>query len=902
MTERRDATSSARLSMPQTALLVVAGLSLAYILGSLLGWGGHTAASWVSSWAGVIASGAAMLGLLSAWRRTPPGTVRTVRLALAAGSAAWCAGELVQAFSRIVLSRAATSLSFGDLFLIVALVPVGLSFAYGARRPRRIGPVVRYVLDTYVCAAALFALGWALLFAHLYRVSGEGAGAFLFELIYPIVDIVLLCGAVPLVLVTPRSRRPPALAVYAAVIALTVADVVETTIHIGGGVSGDLAHAPRIIAYLLVGVVPWLAKPAPRPAGEQPHRGAELPPLMSNAMPAMAAVLAVLVLAVRAITGEGRVEPVLAAATASAVIVAAFRAFGVAAEAVRLRRIAQAGEDHFQALAESIGDVVLISDLDGAIRYASAGVTETYGYARVDLEGRRILEIVHPEDWPGLRARLAHFLRSDAETVLVAVRVLAADGTWLHTESTVSRYRRPGERHGLLITTRDLSDQVALQQQVTHLTFHDGLTGLPNRAYYEERVREVLTRDRESSRGVCVFIDLDGFTAVNDSAGHAAGDLLLSQAARRLRAAVPIDDTVARWGGDEFAVFVESPADAQTVVDLADRLGSSVAAEPFRVAGSEITLTASIGVAFAEDRLEASELIRNADVAMARAKELGGGRVEIFAAHMHADVVRRLELVTDLRRALDEDQFAIEYQPVVELATSRVTGVEALVRLRRGRTYIGADEFIRPAEESGLIVPLGAWVLRESCAQVARWRAESWDIGLSVNLAARQIAAPQFVETVAAALEDSGLPGEALTVEVTEETLVDDTGQAVDRLRELRDLGVRLAIDDFGTGYASLVYLRQLPVDIIKIDPSFVSGLGRDETVSLLTRTIVRLGRDLGIAVVAEGIERPDQLDLLREMGCGRGQGYLVARPMIAQRVEKLIRPPRAKGTAVPMR
>jgi len=895
--QRRE---SARLSTPQTALITVAVLSAAYVIGSLVGWGGHTAASWVSSWAGVVASGAAMLGLLNAWRGAT-GTVRTVRLALAAGCAAWCAGELVQAFSRFVLSRAATSLSFSDLFLIVALVPVGLSFAYGARRPRRIGPIVRYLLDTYACSAALFAVGWALLFAHLYRASGEPAGAFLFELIYPIVDIVLLCGAVPLVLVTPRSRRPPAIAVYAAVLALTVADVVETTIHIGGGVSGDLAHAPRIIAYLLVGVVPWLAKPAPRPAGE-PHRAAELPPLLSNAMPGLAAILAVLVLAVRSITGDGRVEPVLAAATASAVIVAAIRMFGVAAEVVRLRRTAQAGEDHFQALAESIGDVVVISDLDGVIRYASAGVSETYGYARDALFGRNVSEIVHPEDWPGLRLKLSRFLRSGDETVVVQGRVLAADGTWLHTESTISRYHRPGERHGLLITTRDMSDQVALQQQVTHLTFHDGLTGLPNRAYYEERVREVLTRDRDASGCVCVFIDLDGFTAVNDSAGHAAGDLLLSQAARRLRAAVPIDDTVSRWGGDEFAVFVESPADAQTVVDLADRLLSSVAAEPFRVAGSDITLTASIGVAFAEDRLEASELIRNADVAMARAKELGGGRVEIFAAHMHADVVRRLELVNDLRRALDEDKFAIEYQPVVELATSRVTGVEALVRLRRGRTYVGADEFIRPAEESGLIVPLGAWVLREACAQVARWRASSWDIGLSVNLAARQIAAPQFVETVAGALEDSGLPGEALTVEVTEETLVDDTGQALDRLRELRDLGVRLAIDDFGTGYASLVYLRQLPVDIIKIDPSFVSGLGRDETVSLLTRTIVRLGRDLGIAVVAEGIERPDQLDLLREMGCARGQGYLVARPMIAQRVEKLIRPPRAKGSAVPTR
>ena len=288
-------------------------------------------------------------------------------------------------------------------------------------------------------------------------------------------------------------------------------------------------------------------------------------------------------------------------------------------------------------------------------------------------------------------------------------------------------------------------------------------------------------------------------------------------------------------------------------------------------------------------------------MALSRAKELGGSRVEVFAAHMHADVVRRLELSSDLQRALAENEFAVEFQPVVELATSRVTGVEALVRWWRGSVFVPPEEFIGPAEESGLMVPLGNWVLREACQQVARWRESDWEIGLSVNLRPREIAAPRFVESVAAALDESGLPPHALTLEVQEEVLVEDADQIIERLSALRDLGVRLAIDDFGTGYASLAYLRQLPVDIIKIDPSFVAGLGRDETLTLLTRTIVRLGHDLGLIVVAEGIERPEQLELLREMGCPRGQGFLVARPMAAGRIESLVRTSLRGDTAIPL-
>ena len=372
---------------------------------------------------------------------------------------------------------------------------------------------------------------------------------------------------------------------------------------------------------------------------------------------------------------------------------------------------------------------------------------------------------------------------------------------------------------------------------------------------------------------------------MNDSVGHGAGDLLLAQAARRLRAVVPPQYTVARWGGDEFAVLVESAASAQEIVDIAERLAGAIAGELFRVAGVDVSMTASIGVAL-EDADPHEHLLRNADVAMSRAKESGGGHVEVFAAHMHADVVRRLELTSDLRRAITEEELELEYQPVVELATSRVVGVEALVRWRREQAPIPPVEFLSAAEESGLIVALGEQVLRAACAQTAAWHASGWPIGISVNFSLRQVSAAAFAELVLDALADSGLSPAALTLEVTERVLVEGAGSMVEALARLRRHGVRLAIDDFGTGYASLAYLRQLPVDIIKIDPSFVAGLGTDATLGMLTATIVRVGRDLGIEVVAEGIERPEQLELLRGMGCGLGQGFLVARPMAAGRIE----------------
>ncbi|WP_240776667.1 EAL domain-containing protein [Nonomuraea basaltis] len=793
------------------------------------------------------------------------------------GAVIWGAGVALRPFAESFVA------SFADMFMLLGTIITAGGALIAADRRLPAGIVLRHITDAYLCAASLFLIGWVVQLRHVYAAAADPP-TFTLVMLPPMVALLVLCAVIPSVLTSRSSSWLLGLAGACVLAAMTVAGLATAVARLDGGVPPTWTVMLAPVAFLLLAAVPW----GPRTKEASGRVAKNLVGMIPLALVAVAACTLLAHLA------GGRAEqPVtgVVVVAVSVVLLLLVRLFAVSAANVRLRGRVRLGERQLRELAESTGDVVFLCDFEGVVHEIGPGVDVTYGYRPEQVVGRSIFDYIHPEDVPGIQValRAMHLEEESASpgACLIACRVRGADGTWRPTESVATRH--VGGDELMLVTTRDISDEEALRNQVAHLTFHDGVTGLPNRAYFEERTREVLS-GRTSGNVAVIFLDLDGFTSVNDSVGHASGDYLLGQAARRLRGAVRADDTLARWGGDEFAVLVETGGEAQVAVDLAERLVRAVSQEPFRVADRDVALTASVGVAFTEDDMPAGDLIRNADVAMARSKELGGRRVEVFAAQMHADVVRRLELAADLQRALIEQQFAIEYQPVVDLATSRVTAVEALVRWWRGSVFVPPEQFLGPAEDTGLIVPLSEWILRESCREVAAWRASSWDIGLSLNLSARQITAPRFVETVEEALAESGLPASALTLEVIEEMLVEDAEETIKRLSELRALGVRLAIDDFGTGYASLAFLRQLPVDMIKIDPSFVAGLGRDDTLTLLTRTIVRLGHDLGLIVVAEGIERPEQLELLREMGCTRGQGFLVARPMAARGVDSLMR------------
>jgi diguanylate cyclase (GGDEF)-like protein/PAS domain S-box-containing protein len=773
--------------------------------------------------------------------------------------------------------------------------------------PTASGSVLPGLADGYVMAVALLVIGWVMAFGSEFHRSGERPETFLLNLLHPIADLAVLGALLPVLTVAWRRVLVP----YLALLVLTGADSLGVGARISGGHEGILEQLAMIAAACLLGVAPWVPMIADRlglclPGGTTP-RYRERPldvskgPVTSTGAGTIIAAVAVIITATAVIINGLASAPAsglaLVIAGGAAVLVMAVRVLMLVRENGVAVRIWRESNWNLRELASRTSDMVVICDLDGVISYASPTVTG-FSYPPAELAGRQLVEFVHPEDATAARAAVRQALgmppgaaAGQEASGRFSCRVRAADGSWRHVECAVLLYRLPGEPAQMLVTARDISDQVALRQQVTHLTFHDGLTGLPNRAYVEERARNALAPSQNGGQchAAVIFLDLDGFTAVNDLVGHGAGDLVIAQAARRLRALVPAQDTVARWGGDEFAVLLENAAGAQEIAELADRLAAAIAGEPFRVVDREIVLTASVGVAVA-DESPPGLVLRNADVAMAKAKDGGGGRVEVYAAHMHADVVRRLELITDLQRAIAADELTLQYQPVVELATSRVVGAEALVRWWRGGELIQPEQFLSVAEESGLIVPLGEWVLRQACAQAALWRAASWDVGVSVNLSLRQLNGPEFPGQVAAVLAETGLPSQALTIEVGERVMVEDAGLVVDRLAELRGLGVRLAIDDFGTGYASLVNLRRLPVDIIKIDPSFVAALGQDATLTMLTRTIIGVGRDLDIQVVAEGIEHPRQLAELRELGCGYGQGFLVARPMGAPGVESLIR------------
>ncbi|WP_435875350.1 putative bifunctional diguanylate cyclase/phosphodiesterase [Nonomuraea dietziae] len=868
---------------PRAPLAVAAATGVAGLAAALLAGAPALATGAV---AGGIAALLAALSLLLASVRTAPAHRPAARW-LGSGAVVWLLGVVL----RPVAEGSSLVVNFADLLVLVSIVLLAGGCVLAAGRPLHARAVLRHLTDAYLCAAALFLISWVVALRPLYADVGDSS-TFMIVLLPALVSLMVTCAVGPVVVTARSPIRPLGLAGFAVLAAASTGELAAAVARLGGvdPPRWSLLLAP--VAFLLLAALPWSGRTSrvvhASPEESRPRAGHVTATLIS----AVPLVLVVIAAGALVVNLHGRPVTGVALVAASVVVILVIRVFVLITANARMRHLVSLGDRQLRELAESTGDVVLLCDYEGVVHEIGSGVEVTYGYHPDELVGGSIFDYIHPEDVPGIQLALRQ-MGLDEDPVapgacLIACRVRAADGTWRPTESVATRHVRGEEL--LLVTTRDISDQEALRNQVAHLTFHDGVTGLPNRSYFEERTREVL-EGRLSGRTAVVFLDLDGFTSVNDSVGHASGDYLLGQAARRLRGAVRPDDTLARWGGDEFAVLVETgPEAAQVAVDVAERLVRAVSQEPFRVADRDVALTASVGVAFAEDGVPAGDLIRNADVAMARAKELGGRRVEVFAAHMHADVVRRLELAADLQRALMENQFAIEYQPIVDLATSRVTAVEALVRWWRGSVFVPPEQFLGPAEDTGLIVPLSEWILREACREVAAWRASSWDIGLSLNLSARQITAPRFVETVAEALEESGLPASALTLEVIEEMLVEDAEETISRLSELRSLGVRLAIDDFGTGYASLAFLRQLPVDMIKIDPSFVSGLGRDETLTLLTRTIVRLGGDLGLIVVAEGIERPEQLELLREMGCTRGQGYLVARPMAARGVDSLMR------------
>jgi diguanylate cyclase (GGDEF)-like protein len=447
-----------------------------------------------------------------------------------------------------------------------------------------------------------------------------------------------------------------------------------------------------------------------------------------------------------------------------------------------------------------------------------------------------------------------------------------------------------------------LSQLTRLKEELRHQAFHDHLTGLPNRTLFTERVAYALERQDRAKQSLAVlFLDLDDFKTINDSLGHPAGDQVLVTVAERLRRCIRPSDTVSRLGGDEFGILLDDMTGPSDALVAAERIIQALNA-PAYLDGREVSIRASVGITLDTHGEKAETLLRNADVAMYMAKRRGKGRYQVFESSMHAEMVDRLEMTAHLARAIEQHEFTLEYQPIVNLETRSVEGVEALVRWRHpNRGLLAPSEFIPLAEDTGLIVPLGIAVLREACLRAAGWQVPGHPpLAVSVNLSPKQLADPNLVTEVDLALKASGLEPSCLILEMTEDVLMHETDAILHTLREVKSLGVRLAIDDFGTGYSSLSYLERFPVDMLKIAKTFVDQLGNGEPRSPLVEAVIGLGEALGLRTVAEGIETAEQLDRLRGLRCEQGQGYLFARPLDERSIDLLLREGEVALAALP--
>ncbi|HKP75997.1 MAG TPA: EAL domain-containing protein, partial [Longimicrobiaceae bacterium] len=431
----------------------------------------------------------------------------------------------------------------------------------------------------------------------------------------------------------------------------------------------------------------------------------------------------------------------------------------------------------------------------------------------------------------------------------------------------------------------DVTARRAVEDQLRHDALHDALTGLPNRHLFMERLARAVLQEkrREGYRFAVLFLDLDRFKVVNDSLGHGVGDSLLVVVASRLRGCVRETDTVARFGGDEFAILLDDIGEVEDALRAADRIQAALT-EPVALSGYELFTSASIGIALSATAYGRPEhMIRNADMAMYRAKAGGAGRHELFDRAMHALALTRLQMETDLRRAMERQELSLHYQPIVSLRTGKIAGVEALLRWEHPeRGWIAPDDFVRSAEETGLILQIGRLAMAEACAQLARWQARTpaaAELGLSVNLSVRQFSQADLLDQVRAALDGSGIAPHLLRVEITESVVVDNVEAAAQTLSRLRALGVRVYLDDFGTGYSSLSSLHRLPIDALKVDRSFVARIGEVGGMQMV-RTVATIARNLDLAVVAEGVENREQLAALRAMGCEYAQGFYFAQAL----------------------
>jgi len=579
----------------------------------------------------------------------------------------------------------------------------------------------------------------------------------------------------------------------------------------------------------------------------------------------------------------------------------------------RIRRQLAERDQIFQLITENAADMIAVVDNGGRRLYSSPAYEKVLGYSNEELAETSSLEQIHPDD----RARVLEAAGKARLTGLgerLEYRFRHKDGSWRDLESTASAIRGlEGEIEGLVIVNRDITERKRAEELLAHHAFYDGLTNLPNRTLFLDRLQRAITVARRHAdfKFAVLFIDIDGFRVFNDSLGHAAGDDLLIRIAQRIAAGLrdadtvsrprtakdtePVvgDSTLARPGGDEFVVLAEELHDPSDAVRVADRIQRRFTM-PFEVNGQEVVITASIGIAFSSsDLTNAPDMVRDAEIAMYRAKHAGKGGCEVFDNGMHAGALKRLQLETDLRKGLELGEFRVYYQPIVSLRDGHIVGFEALSRWQRPEGIVMPGEFIAVADEIGLILPINKQLLEEACQQICVWQKmfpSDPPLALGVNITPKQFAQPDLAAQIAEILQKTGMDPSCVDLEITETIAMADGEKSAVVLSQLKALGVRLNIDDFGTGFSSLSRLQGFPVDTLKIDRAFIAGMDRDLDTHEIVRIIVMLAHNLGLKVVAEGVERQQQVELLRHIGCELAQGYLFSKPADPETIQRILK------------
>ncbi|WP_299533801.1 bifunctional diguanylate cyclase/phosphodiesterase [uncultured Streptomyces sp.] len=880
--------SSARLRLlPQILLALVCG---GYAVGAGLGWGSPRLALIMGDF-GLSAAGlaAAVSCFLYAHRGGRPSRPAWLLFSLSSLMAA--GGNAVWGWYEVVRGTEVPSPSPADAFYLCFAPPAIIGLLVLAKRPANRAGWVCLVLDAWLIGGSLLTLSWSLALAHtadLVHADGESVARAALSLAYPLLDIVLVSMVLALHFRRANANRSAVNTAIAGLALTVLSDALFTSPLLRSSYhSGQLLDAGWFAGSVLLAYAPWGAARAGRPAerSARPKRPAEpvrpvsrpIAGSLAALTPYLAAAVCTLGILYNVLDGR-RVDGVVIGIGCAVVLALVVRQGIMLLDNITLTQELAQKENHFRSLVQGSSDVIMIAAPDGTLRYVSPAAAGVYGTDAAALEGRTLSSIIHPDDRGAVVHAVRRFLAApphEVPSTRIECRFLSGDGDWLNVESTVNRHHG-----GLLLNSRDVTERVRLQAQLQHNAEHDPLTDLPNRALFTTRVRQALGSRRAGDPDTAVlFIDLDGFKAVNDSIGHQAGDELLIQAAQRLEESVRAGDTAARLGGDEFAALIvgdgtrDQSAREYQVHEIAERLRLTLS-QPYRIGVNEVRVAASIGVAFAEPGITPNDLMRNADLAMYRAKAAGKDRVELYAPQMQADVVRRSELNARLRSALREGEFALLHQPVVHLATGTVDMVAAQARWRsaQGILYTPA-EFLR-TEDGDRTAELGRWLLEEAVQQAADRARAGHTAPVTVRLpAGRLLEETPPLRSVEALLTRYGLPSGALMIEVCDSDPRISFEELERRLVALRRLGVRIALDGFGRGYAAINALRRLPIDVLKLDRGLVEGVVESARLHKITSGLLRIAHDLGMQSVADGVDLPEQVLALRAMGCTHGQG-----------------------------